>query len=623
MSVAGNRKRTFMDSNSNPKQPKKVSTKLKYYVDKISLPWIERSLSRWNIAQKFAYSYALALGIAIVGTGVGLILGDYYERQAFAALTLTDKQEHYLDNVKTAVLEMRLHPQKLLPTFGKTIFFDLERARFSLYVNRVEKNLADLDRFLQNNSHHLSITPEELREIREDIQGYEKTTENYRSAIAGLWRQLDFANLNPEEIASGRLQLLAFMSSPSYLKLEMRFNRLAEDIEQTSLATEIQQNRATQNLNNIRKVRLFIIVGSVGLSAAIAAFLALLTSRAIALPLIAVKNIAQQVTQESNFNLRAPVTTTDEISALAISLNQLIEWMSEYTRELQQTQAQLIHSEKMSSLGQMVAGIAHEINNPASFIHGNIQYLDDYMQNLLTLIQHYQREYPQPTDAILSQIEEIDLEFLVGDFPKILLSMKEGTYRIKSIVTSLRNFSRLDESEMKAVDLHAGLESTLIVLQHYLGDRIKISKYYQDLPLVECYPAQLNQVFLHLLTNATDALKDPLILSSQKQPQIIIQTEKIDSTQVKITISDNGIGIPSDIQGKLFDPFFTTKPVGQGTGLGLSIVYKIVEKHQGIIKVNSIKGEGTQVELILPIHRDRDNNVALREYTRKTQEKSG
>ena len=616
MSVAGDRKRIFMDSNSNPKQTKKDSTKLKYYVDKISLPWIERSLSRWNIAQKFAYSYALALGIAIVGTGVGLILGDYYERQAFAALTLTDKQEHYLDNVKTAVLEMRLHPQKLLPTFGKTIFFDLERARFSLYVNRVEENLVDLDRFLKNHSHHLSITPEELREIREDIQEYQKTTENYRSAIAGLWRQLDFANLNPEEIASGRLQLLTFMSSPSYLKLEMRFNRLAEDIEQTSLATEIQQNRATQNLNNIRKVRLFIVVGSMGLSAAIAAFLALLTSRAIALPLIAVKNIAQQVTRESNFNLRAPVTTTDEISALAISLNQLIEWMNEYTRELQQTQAQLIHSEKMSSLGQMVSGIAHEINNPVSFIHGNIQYLDDYMQNLLTLIQYYQREYPQPNELILSQTDGIDLEFLVEDFPKILFSMKQGTHRIKSIVTSLRNFSRLDESEMKAVDVHEGLESTLIVLNNYFGDRIEIIKDYQDLPQIECYPAQLNQVFLHLLTNATDALKDSLLLSSQKQPQIAIRTEKIDTERVRISICDNGTGISSDIQGKLFDPFFTTKPVGKGTGLGLSIVYKIIEKHQGIININSVKGEGTQVELIFPIRCDRDNNVTLREYSR-------
>lgn len=609
MSVVGNRERASVDTNSQPNPSLKFITAYKRYAEGISLPWLERSLGRLNITQKFAYSYALALGIAIIGTGIGLSVGDYYERQALQALYLADAQERDLGDLKAAVTEMRLHPQQLMQTFGKAIFFDFERAHFTLQIDRGRENLDDLARFLEQHPHHLAVNPKQFRTL---LQQYEGTIEEYRIAIVALQSQLDFANLTPAEIPSGRQQLIAFLSSPSSFKLERRFDRLAEDLTRVLIAAEHQKIRASQNLTDIRKLRLSIVALSMGLSAAIAAFLSFLIGRAIARPLIAVKNVAREVAREGNFNLRTAINTPDEIGTLATSLDRLIEWMDEYARELQQTQAQLIQSEKMSGLGQMVGGIAHEINNPVNFIHGNIKYLDDYLQNLLALIQHYQRLYPQPPDPLRSQIDEIELEFLIEDCPKILASMKQGTTRIQSIVTSLRNFSRLDEAEMKAVDLHEGLNSTLIVLHSRIGDRIQIVQNYGALPLVECYPAQLNQVFFHLLANAIDALEDFISQPFQKSPQIIIQTEKIDGKCVRVRISDNGAGIPSGIRDKLFDPFFTTKPVGKGTGLGLSVAYKIIEKHQGTIAVESAEDRGTKFDIILPLHRDRhkSNNEA-------------
>ncbi|MBW4575373.1 MAG: PAS domain-containing protein [Aphanothece sp. CMT-3BRIN-NPC111] len=265
---------------------------------------------------------------------------------------------------------------------------------------------------------------------------------------------------------------------------------------------------------------------------------------------------------------------------------------------LRQTQSQLIQTEKMSSLGQMVAGVAHEINNPVNFIHGNIGHISSYAQDLLGLINLYQQHYPQTHPEIQDEIEAIDLEFLSEDLPKILSSIKIGTERICQIVLSLRNFSRLDEAEMKLVHLNEGIDSTLLILNHHLKQRIEVIKQYGDLPLVECYPAQLNQVFMNILSNAADALLEQ---ADRPNKQIVIQTQVVDSNQVKVRIRDNGPGIPPEVKNKIFDPFFTTKPVGQGTGLGLAICYQIIAKHKGKIEVYSEAGQGTEFAIALPI----------------------
>lgn len=294
-------------------------------------------------------------------------------------------------------------------------------------------------------------------------------------------------------------------------------------------------------------------------------------------------------------------------------------------RELQQTQAQLIQTEKMSSLSQLVAGLAHEINNPISFIYSNITPAHEYLQDLLRLLQLYQHHYPQPVPEIQDEAEAIELNFLMQDLPKLLTSMKLGADRIKQIVLSLRNFSRLDEAEMKLVNIHEGIDSTLMFLESRLKatpdhPAIEILKEYADLPLVECYAGELNQVFIKLITNAIDAIEESFVICHllpkgedsastsliRRKGQIRIQTELTADKQIIIRIVDNGVGIPENLQNQLFNPFFTTKPVGKGTGLGLSISYQIVtQKHQGKLQCNSTLGKGTEFVMAIPLNQQR------------------
>jgi len=276
---------------------------------------------------------------------------------------------------------------------------------------------------------------------------------------------------------------------------------------------------------------------------------------------------------------------------------------------LQQTQAQLIHAEKMSSLGQMVAGLAHEINNPVNFIHGNLIHAGNYVADLLMLLQLYQQAYPQTSSLIESAIETIDLDFLLLDLPKVMSSMKIGADRIYEIVNSLRNFSRVNDSPSKAVDLHEGIESTLLILQNRLKPYAKypgvtIVKEYGDLPLVECYAGQMNQVFMNIISNAIDALEESFVNNntfSNEKLQIRICTQVI-GEQAIVQIIDNGSGMTETVQKQLFDPFFTTKDVSKGTGLGLAISYKIVvETHGGVLKCKSALQQGTEFWIAIPL----------------------
>jgi len=289
-------------------------------------------------------------------------------------------------------------------------------------------------------------------------------------------------------------------------------------------------------------------------------------------------------------------------------------------QKLQQTQAQLVQTEKISSLGLLVAGVAHEINNPVGFIAGNLHHANAYVQDLISLVNLYQQYYPHPMPEIAEAAEEIQLDYLTEDLPKMLGSMQLGTDRIRDIVQSLCNFSRIDGIEKKPTDIHAGIDSTLMILQHRLKAKakrpaIQVIKEYGDLPLVKCYSGQLNQVFMNLLGNAIDALDesngDRTYAEMERHPNIIrISTEvkqegkgeKTDFFAV-IRIKDNGAGIAEATRCKMFDPFFTTKPQGKGTGLGLSISYQIVaEKHGGVMECISEPGKGAEFVLAIPLN---------------------
>ena len=288
-------------------------------------------------------------------------------------------------------------------------------------------------------------------------------------------------------------------------------------------------------------------------------------------------------------------------------------------KELKKTQAQLIQTEKMSSLGQLVAGIAHEINNPISFIHSNLPHLTTYIGDLTQLIQLYRTLYPDSHIELDKFIENIELDYLLDDLPKILNSMGTGSERIKEIVLSLNNFSRLGETDFKAVDLHQGLDSTLLLLSNRLKatshrTEIQLIKQYNNIPPITCLPNQLNQVFMNLLVNAIDAIDQ----QAKQQPRpvkgqsITLRTSQINDDSVQIEIIDTGPGIAKETQKQLFDPFFTTKPVGKGTGLGLSISYKIVtDTHQGQLHCLSEPGQGTTFRVVLPIRQQGDVSIDM------------
>ncbi|MEM9006856.1 MAG: ATP-binding protein [Cyanobacteria bacterium P01_F01_bin.86] len=370
----------------------------------------------------------------------------------------------------------------------------------------------------------------------------------------------------------------------------------------------MDQVRMIQQIRSAISLQLWVTLGLFILSI-IATYVMV---RHISRPLNKLTDYAKRLANR-DFSSPVKIDSKDEVGLLASTMHSMATDMQAFIQqlettliELQHTQGQLIQSEKMSGLGQLVAGVAHEINNPISFIACNVSYAEAYAKQLMGLVAHNDPELsPYLTADLKAALDDMDVEFVMTDFPKVLHSMQSGTGRIREIVTSLKNFARLDEAEFKAVDIHEGIDSALMILNRRLRGigaqkrAVEVIKDYDALPAVPCYAGQLNQVFLNLLTNALDALSARV----PETPQVRIETRLLKDA-VEIYIHDNGCGIDPAIAPRVFDPFFTTKPIGEGTGLGLSISYQIiVQRHQGLLTYQSTPMEGTTFIIQIPLSR--------------------
>lgn len=619
-------------------QPSSTSSALILSPNRARFPQRLLQVHNWRMYQKIGIGYFWSIGIGLTGSFLGLVLADYYQGQAITQLLDAQTQSLLLSQLEIAGKNAQFQSLALDLAVHTDQPYQPHWVQLQLAVSQVETNQLALISFLDNNPSWFAAPPEVMTDTLRD---YAQALQTYEADLNSALQALAAARSQPEQ-AVAQANLTALVSGTRAAQIDQMHTQVIQ-LTQTAQQQELEGTVEMEDAQGLEKL---IIVLSMILSAAVAGGLALRTTRAIAQPLEQVTHIAQRVAAEADFTLRAPMASHDEIGWLAQALNNLIQRIQEYTHDLtkaaqtteaqnqelqkalgnlRQAQAQLIQTEKMSSLGQLVAGVAHEINNPVSFIYGNISHVKQYTNDLLTLLSAYQAELPQPSANLQKQISSIDLDFLQEDLPKVLQSLQVGAERINSIVLSLRLFSRLHESEKKPFDLHQGLDSTLLILNSRLKaqsnrEAIAIIKNYGDIPFIECYGGQINQVFMNILSNAIDALEERIVLGSPQAstmsqpeprkdcsrdndpPSIHIQTRCLADYDVLVTIADNGSGIPDSIASKLFDPFFTTKPIGKGTGLGLAISYQIItEQHQGTLTCQSALGQGTVFSIKIPV----------------------
>ncbi|MGF1537580.1 MAG: sensor histidine kinase [Elainellaceae cyanobacterium] len=593
--------------------------------------WLRRRVQDFKISRKISYSYALSLGVAILGTSLGLGLAHWQGQLAQQQFEQADRYLTNLYQLDHELLDIRSHPQRLLAILDEPAWLESEIAQFEGAAARVLKSADNLTA-LEKPAATVGVDPIDYVNLG---RSYATLIQTYCQFVEqSVWQEVSQLRSNRQTLPEARQAILEATTSTEARQLRQNFERLSDRSEILLETARNEKKLAQAELKAARRLQLMIILSSMLLSALVAAALVHRTSRAIAQPIEHLTQTAESIVRSNRFTLDyfqgVPVHGKDEVASLARSLEQLVSWVNQYTAQLEesrsslerrvsqrtqeltdtiealnQAQMKLVQSETMSSLGQLVAGVAHEVNNPVGFIYGNISYAKDYVQRLLTVLQAYEAQVASPSPALQAMLNEAELDFVVEDLPKVLQSIQTGAERIHHIVRSLQKFSRLNEADVKQVDIHDCLDSTLLMLQHRLwlqsGETVQVVKRYGHLCPVECYPRLLNQVFINVVANALDAL-DAQSRTMKVSPSMVIVTTEQRGNRVAVTVTDSGPGIIPEVRQRLFDPFFTTKPAGQGVGLGLSISQEIiVKRHGGTLECFSEPGRGTRVVITIPV----------------------
>lgn len=561
-----------------------------------------------RLVGQIGYGYLTAIAVGWVGSIFGIVVADYFQGKAVFQLVDAQAQTRLLVEFEETAAHAQL---QLLRTVSLSHNSDEALSSASADIASLAGLRQDLDTFLAQQPVWLAQDAEVLQSL---LASYTEALQQYPA-------QLSPTVMNDAVAESG--------APVSAIAATATLEQLQQDLAATIRVAQRQEAMAADMLESVQGLEKFIVIFSITAAGALAGLIAWRTTREIATPIENITQTARQVTHEGDYDVRAQIFHDDEVGTLAQSLNELIERVAERTQALEQaaetavtqsqelsntlqvlqkTQSQLVQSEKMSSLGQLVAGIAHEVNNPIGFIRGNLEYVHEYSDALFTAIDLLSAQTPDLDNDVEKALKALELDFIRQDFSKVLQSISNGTERINSLILSLKIFSRLQESQVKSANLNDGLESCLMLLGHRLKSQSKrpevlIERHYGELPAVKCFSSQINQAFMNILTNALDAIDERWqIAPGNWQPELVIESE-FRSNAVHVRIANNGLPIAPEVRKKIFDPFFTTKSVGAGVGLGLAVSYEIVcQKHQGTLTFASpCSGSlGTQFSLSIP-----------------------